>query len=183
MSSAPRTLVLVGFMGAGKTTVGRALAERLGWDFVDVDVEAERRSGRTIRSFFERGEEAGFRSLERALVVELVGRSEPTVVATGGGWGADPARVAALKGEAHTIWLRVDPELAVERASGEGPSRPLLDVADPVAEARAILSRREAGYAAADTVIETDGRQPGEIVEEILDALGLEPSPAADSRT
>lgn len=177
------TIVLVGFMGAGKTTVGRALAERLGWEFVDVDAEAERRSGRTIRSFFDQGEEAGFRSLERALMVELVRRDQPTVIATGGGWGADPDRVRALQGDAHSIWLRVDPEVAVERASGEGGTRPLLDVADPAAEARALLARRLVGYSAADTVIETDGRQPGQIVGEILDALGIDASPSQHPRT
>jgi len=175
------SLVLVGFMGAGKTTVGRALADRLGWRFVDADAALERRCGRTIRSFFEADEEAEFRALEGEVVQDLVASPESLVLATGGGWAADPARVRGLPAAARAIWLRVSPEVAVRRASGEAPSddpagrrptRPLLAVDDPLSAARALLDDREAGYAAAPVWIETDGRQPGEIVAEILDRIG-----------
>lgn len=172
----PEAIVLIGFMGAGKSTVGRLLADRLGLRFVDADAELERRAGRTIPSFFAAGEEATFRALELEVVADLVSSPEPFVVATGGGWGADPARVRDLPEGVVSVWLQVSPELAVTRASGEGasqsePTRPLLEVADPVAAARDLLTRREPGYAAASLSIETDGRQPGQIVDAIVDRL------------
>lgn len=170
-TTAPGPIVLVGFMGAGKSTVGPLLAERLEVEFVDVDAEVERRAGRSIPSLFERGEEPTFRALEREVVAELVSGGEPAVISTGGGWAAEPGRVRELPKEAVSVWLRVSPEVAVARASGEGGSRPLLEVDDPLAVARALLAKREAGYAAADITIETDGRHPGQIVDDILDRL------------
>jgi len=163
-------------MGAGKSTVGRLLAERLGLRFIDADVEVERRAGRSIPSFFEAGDEPAFRSLERAVVEDLASRDEPLVIATGGGWGADPGRVRDLPAGVVSVWLRVSPEVAVERASGEGGSqsrnsRPLLDVDDPMARATDLLAEREAGYSAADITIETDRRQPGQIVSDIINRI------------
>ncbi len=170
-------------MGAGKTTVGRALAARLGWTFVDADDVVERRAGRTIAELFASEGEPVFRALERVVMEDLVAAPEHTVVATGGGWAAQPSAVAALPGTARSVWLRVSPEVAVRRASGEGrshsaPVRPLLDAPDPLARARSLLDEREGGYAAAEVRIETDGREPGDIVEEIVHALDLhEPKP------
>ncbi|MDT8367902.1 MAG: shikimate kinase [Longimicrobiales bacterium] len=179
--TAPRALVLVGFMGAGKTTVGRALAERLGWCFLDADAELERVGGRPIADYFAAGEETDFREMEARVVSELASRSGSFVLATGGGWGADPRRVRSLPDGVAAVWLRVSPEVAVRRASREGPFRPLLAVGDPVQAARGLLTAREAGYAAAEISIETDHREPGRIVEEILHAAGLTPEPSLDS--
>lgn len=170
------TIVLIGFMGAGKSTVGRLLADRLGIRYVDADHELEARAGRSIPSFFEAGEESAFRAMEVEVVRSLVAQREPHVVSTGGGWGADPARVRSLPKGVVSIWLRVGPEVAVARASGEGlsqsePVRPLLAVDDPVAEARDLIASREPGYAAASFAIETDDRHPGQIVDDIIDRL------------
>jgi shikimate kinase len=174
-----RAIVLVGFMGAGKTTVGRALADRLGWRFVDADEEVERRAGRGIAELFASDGEPAFRALEAEVVRDLVSMEDHRVIATGGGWAADPTRVPALPPAARAVWLRVSPEVAVRRAHGEGlshssPVRPLLEVDDPLATARALLADREPGYAAAGTRIETDGRKPGDIVGEIVRALALD---------
>lgn len=176
--SPARTVVLVGFMGAGKTTVGRQLAGRLGWRFVDADDEVERRAGRPIAEFFAADEEPAFRAMEAEVVTDLVTTDERRVVATGGGWAADPERVRSLPPTARAVWLRVSPEVAVRRASGEGrahpePVRPLLEVDDPLEAARSLLAARRPGYAAAGTKIETDGREPGDIVEEIVRELNL----------
>lgn len=179
-ADAPGTIVLVGFMGAGKSTVGRLLARELGWRFVDADEALEARAGRTIASFFEADDEPGFRALEAEVVGDLVSSPDPLVVATGGGWAADPSRVRGLPDSALAVWLRVSPEVAVRRASGEAPShpgehpapRPLLDVEDPVDTARVLLAERNAGYGAASVKIETDGRPPGQIVQDILKRIG-----------
>jgi len=165
-------------MGAGKSTIGRLLADRLGLGFVDADAELEARAGRSIASFFEADEEPAFRALEQDVVASLVAEEDPLVVATGGGWGADAERVRGLPKGTVSIWLRVDAEVAVARASGEGasqsePTRPLLAVEDPVATARDLLARREPGYAAASIAIETDGRHPGQIVDDIIDQLDV----------
>jgi len=183
-----RTIVLVGFMGAGKSTVGRLLARELDWRFVDADEAVEERAGRTIASFFEAGDESAFRALENEVVIDLVAAGDRLVLATGGGWAADPSRVRDLPESAVAVWLHVSPEVAVRRTSGEAPIhpedslpvRPLLEVDDPLEAARSLLADREAGYGAASVKIETDGRQPGEIVEEILRRIGRA-GPARDT--
>jgi shikimate kinase len=178
-ASSLRTIVLVGFMGAGKTTVGRALADRIGWRFVDADDEAERRAGRTIAEMFASEGEPAFRALEQAVMHDLVLEPDACVIATGGGWAAEPSRVRDLPPTARAVWLHVSPEVAVRRASGEGrsrssPVRPLMEVDDPLEMARSLLAAREPGYAAAGTRIETDGREPGDIVGEILHELAVD---------
>jgi shikimate kinase len=100
-----RALFLVGMMGAGKTTVGRRLARRLGWAFVDADRELEARLGVPIATIFELEGEAGFRRRESALIDELTARG-PMVLATGGGAVLDPANRAALHGRGRVVYLR-----------------------------------------------------------------------------
>src|SRR5580658_5458706 len=119
--------VLVGFMGAGKTTVGRIVAERLGQPFVDSDVLIEQRLGRSIRDIFAVEGETYFRELEHATVAELV-RGGDTVIALGGGAVEDPRTRAVLR-NARVIYLRVGYEEAMSRVKGD-EYRPLLHRAD-----------------------------------------------------
>lgn len=160
-------------MAAGKSTVGRFLAERLGWELIDFDHRIRERTGRSPGAVIREDGEAAFRALEADVTRELAGRTG-VVLAPGGGWGADPA-LAALLGEGTVrVWLRVSPEEAVRRAESEGVDRPLLGdgaAADRVARAEGLLARREAAYRAAEIAVEVDGKAPAEVVDEIVGRL------------
>lgn len=171
MSPRPVTrVVLVGFMGAGKTSVGRTLAERLGWRFVDVDDAIEDEACSTVPEIFERLGEARFREMEeRAAAAAL--RNEEVVVASGGGWAVRPGRLAELPPGTISIWLDVDAEEAVRRASGEPGARPLLEGNDPLRAARELLGRRREHYAAATWRVDTAGRSVDDVTARILKLL------------
>ena len=161
-------------MGTGKTTVGRILAERLGLEFVDTDGLIESRSG-PIPRIFEREGEAAFRGLERSVARDLSGR-RGLVIATGGRTMLDAECAACLEPSADVVCLTAQPDTIVERATGPGAAaRPLLDVADPAAAVRHLLSERAAGYGRF-TSVDTEARSPEEVAEAVLDALGRAPS-------
>ena len=160
-------LVLVGLPGVGKTTVGQAVAARLGRPFVDFDAELERLTGRTVPELFaERGEEA-FRALERSLTEELSGRA-PMVLAPGGGWVTNAGVLALLRPPARIIYLAAEPETVLRRMGAERAARPLLRGADPLAAVRALLGAREALYRMADAVIATDLLDTQEVIEKVI---------------
>ncbi len=148
-------VVLVGFMGVGKSAVGRSLARRLGRPFVDTDREVERKAGRTIPAIFAAEGEPAFRSLEREAIAETAAR-RGLVVATGGGAPADPANLAALKASGLVVYLAARAETLVARV-GAGEGRPVLaGGGDPMTRVRELLERREPAYRQADVVVETD---------------------------
>jgi len=165
-------VVLVGFMGAGKSRVARETGRLLGWDVLDVDQELERRSGRSISSIFRSDGEATFREMEASLTEELL-QQERVVIATGGGWAAAaPDRMASLDAQTLSVWLRIPPEEAVRRiGSGRGRVRPLLKVADPLAEARRLLDLREPCYRQARLVLEADRFPPRALARTIRDEV------------
>jgi shikimate kinase/3-dehydroquinate synthase len=165
--------VLVGFMGAGKTTVGHILAERLGQPFVDSDVLIEQRAGRSIREIFLTEGEPCFRELEHATVADLV-RGQEAVVALGGGAVEDP-RTRALLGNARVVYLRVDYREAMSRV-GRDEGRPLLHRPDLDRVYQRRLSLYE-GLAA--LTVDTGGRRPDVIADEILAELTRLPTPPA----
>lgn len=165
-------VILIGFMAAGKTTVGRLLAERLGWRFVDFDEEIVRRSGETVPQIFREHGEAAFRALEARLGQELR-TMERAVVAPGGGWVTTPAALDSLPADTSLVWLRVSAEEAVRRVGG-GADRPMLAGADPLERARTLLADRESLYRRADFAIDVDGRTPADIVDEIVTRLSEE---------
>ena len=151
MGAEPGRVVLVGFMGAGKSTVGPLLADLLGWRFLDLDDRIEERAGLSVVRFFaERGEPA-FREAERQAAEEL-GEARETVLATGGGAFAQPATREALRRNAVTVWLRVDLTTAMRRLP--------RDASRPLAGNRAIMERllaqREPAYALADLEVEAE---------------------------
>ena len=160
-------IVLVGFMGAGKSTVGPILARALDWDFVDLDDEIARREGVHPAEIIRRRGIEPFRELESEAARVLL-RRERTVVAMGGGWAAQPGHMASLKSDSPSVWLRVEPTTALQRIRGSPTSRPLLEGPDPHAAAVALLRRRIAHYGRSTITIETDGRSPREVVREIL---------------
>ncbi len=173
-----RRIVLVGFMAAGKSTVGARLAERLGGRFVDLDDLIEARAGRTIAEIFAAEGEAAFRRLEAEATADLAAAAARglLVIAPGGGWVAEPGLLDTVREGSVVVWLRVSAEEAVRRAASSGVTRPLLDAADPLRAARALLAAREAEYRKADFAVETDGRDVVEVVTDVvarLDAVAL----------
>lgn len=163
-------VLLVGFMAAGKSTVGRLLANRLAWDFVDADQEVERREGRTVAEIFATAGEAHFRRREGEVMAELL-RRERCVIAAGGGWAAVPGRLDALPAGTVSVWLRVTPEEAVRRGRTAPGTRPLMGGADPVAAARALMETRAGAYAAATLEVDTTGLMAEDVSAAIRDEL------------
>jgi shikimate kinase len=163
-------IVLVGFMAAGKSTVGRLLADRLGWDFVDFDDVIRFRTGRSAGALIREEGEPAFRRMEADLTRELAGRRR-CVLAPGGGWATDPALGTALGEGTVRVWLRVSAREALRRARS-GPDRPLLGAKDEAVEH--LLRTRELLYAAAEVVVDVDDRDPEVVAEEILRRLGFE---------
>lgn len=161
-----RNIVLVGFMGTGKTSTGRAVAARLGRAFIDMDAEIERRQGCTIPALFARAGEAHFRTLERALVRELAARRE-LVVAPGGGIVLNPDNLRDFAEGGLVVCLRASPEMILARVGGDA-NRPLLQVEDKLGRIRELLARRQPLYDAIPHQLETDGLTPEQVAEDVL---------------
>ena len=172
-------LYLVGFMGTGKTTIGRAVAHRLGFALLDSDHEIERRQGKSIPQIFATDGEPAFRQMERAFVDG--GHSEKrTVVACGGGLVVQPGVLELLRAKGVIICLHASLETILRRTQGNR-NRPLLDVEDPMARIRTLYAAREPIYNQAGTVILTDGRPMLDIVQHVLRAYRREASEFARS--
>ncbi len=173
-------LILVGFMGSGKTTVGRLVADRVGWEFIDFDEAIERAEGRRIAEIFRDPGEAYFRSLEADLTRRLKDLRR-VVLAPGGGWVTQPGLRDLLRPGSLTVWLRVSPETAYTRCrASAGVERPLLAVPDPLARITSLLAERESHYAAADETVETDGRAPTAVADEVIGILRRRGVPVGD---
>jgi len=178
-----RRVLLVGFMGSGKTQVGRALAGRLGWAFRDFDQEVRFRTGLPIPEIFRQHGEAGFREMEAKVGAELL-LEERVVLASGGGWPTNEGRMDGLPEGTLTVWLRVTPEEAIRRAQQEGPTRPLLAVPDPLARARELLGNREKWYERADFSLDSQFGGPEELarqIEEMMNAKGRSTAPSTST--
>jgi shikimate kinase len=165
----PRNVVLTGFMATGKSTVGRALAERLGWRFVDTDEQIVARCGRSVAEIFARDGEAAFRRLEAQIARELAAESG-CVIATGGRLMLDPANAAVLGSAGRVFCLQAAPAQIVRRLRQGGPARPLLDVEDPEERVRALLAERAEGYRRFEAIT-TDGLGVAGVVDELLGRL------------
>ncbi len=138
-------IILTGFMGTGKTTLGRLLAERLGYEFIDTDTLIEAQIGQTIAELFQTEGEAAFRKLESKLVEELA-QKEGLVIATGGGLVLDPKNVAILSESGQIICLTASPEEILARVSKQQDVRPLLQEEDPQAKIIELLQQRDSTY-------------------------------------
>ncbi len=163
-STSRPNLVLTGFMGTGKTTVGQIVADRLGFDFVDTDDMIAVRHGAISDIFSSLGEEA-FRSFERDVAAEL-GAMQGLVISTGGHLMLDEANVAALS-QARTFCLTAAPALIIERVLADSSSRPLLAGNDPVQRIKELLAARRAGYARF-VQIPTDHCDPDGVAEMVV---------------
>lgn len=160
-------IILVGFMGTGKSAAGKLLARRLRWSFLDLDRMIEEKAGRSVPEIFHRDGEAGFRKRERRAVKSL-SRRRSTVIATGGGVMLDDENVRTLKKLGRVICLSARPEMVLQRTAASLASRPMLRGADPLARIEELLSLREPFYAKADATIDTSSRSIEEVVQEIL---------------
>jgi shikimate kinase len=179
-----RNLVfLTGFMGTGKTAVGRLLARRLGRRFIDLDREIERAAGMSVAEIFVRFGEPDFRAREQA-ILEQMSRLDDAVVATGGGAVLDERSRATMRASGRVVCLSADVATILERVGG-GADRPLLaDAADRAARVRTLLGERAAAYADADWVVSTTQRSVDEVVEDIASRLAAEAArvPSAATR-
>lgn len=161
-----RNLALVGFMGTGKSTVGHAVAHQLGFDFLDTDRLVEGRAGKTIAEIFARDGETLFRELERQVVEDLAQRDR-TVIATGGGLGANLDHLASLKRHALVVCLWTTADVIWERVRHQ-THRPLLQVPNPQARIQELLTQREPFYRHADVLVNTGPRQLRDVIQHVL---------------
>lgn len=175
-----RPLVLVGLMGAGKSCIGRRLAQRLRLPFVDADREIEQAAGCSIPEIFSRHGEQAFRDGERRVILRLL-ESPPFVLATGGGAFMDPRTRAVIREKAISVWLRADLDLLVRRTGRRG-DRPLLQVDDPRAKLAELMSTRYPIYAEADLTVDSQDGPPDATLERVLAALA-DFTPPSDRQT
>lgn len=158
-------LALVGFMGTGKTSVGRLVAEQLKFEFIDTDELIQAHTGRTIADIFARDGEPAFRALERKVVEEIAARTR-TVISTGGGLPTNAENLAALKTHALVVCLWASPEKIWERVRNQS-HRPLLHDADPQSKIKELLAARSPFYRQADVLVNTDLRSAREVATQV----------------
>lgn len=166
---ADRTIVLVGLMGAGKSSIGRRVAQRLGLPFIDADKEIEAAAGCTIEEIFARLGEAAFRDGERRVILRLLDRPAH-VLATGGGAFMDPLIRARIKEAGISVWLYADLELLVRRVSRRS-NRPLLKQGQPRDVLAELMAKRYPVYAEADIRVESADGPPEQTVQRVMDGL------------
>ena len=164
-------LALIGFMGTGKTSVGRLVADQLRFDYLDTDEMIQLRTGRTITDIFAKDGEPAFRALEQQVTEELSTR-ERTLIATGGGLPTRPANLASLKKHALVVCLWASPEKIWERVKNQ-THRPLLHGPDPQKKIRDLLAAREQFYRQADVLINSDIRSVREVAQQVVHQFKL----------
>lgn len=165
----PKTIALVGLMGAGKSSIGRRLAQALSLPFVDADTEIEAAAGSTIEEIFARDGEATFRNGERRVIARLI-EGPPQVLATGGGAFMDPHTRALLHQHAISIWLRADLDVLLARVARRS-NRPLLKAGDPRAVLTRLMDERYPVYAEADLTVDLVDGPPEATLAKVIEAL------------
>jgi len=165
----PRTLVLVGLMGAGKTSIGRRVATRLSLPFIDADHEIEQAAGCSISQFFERYGETAFREGERKVIARLVG-SPVHILATGGGAFMHPATRALIRAKTLSLWLRAELDILVARTTRRN-TRPLLNRGDPREILANLIATRYPVYADADMIVDSEEVSADLTAERVMTAV------------
>jgi shikimate kinase len=164
-----RSIVLVGMMGAGKSSIGRRVALRLGIPFIDADAEIEKAAGMSISDIFAIRGEAEFRAGEARVIARLL-ESGPQVLATGGGAFANPETRAAVAAKGISVWLKAEFDVLLKRIRRRH-DRPLLKTDDPAATLRKLMQERDPIYALADLTVQSRDVLHDKIVDEIVSAL------------
>ena len=171
-------LTLIGYRATGKTTLGRILAERLGWDWIDADVEIERLAGKSIGRIFAEDGERSFRDMEARVIADLC-RRDRLVLAAGGGAPLRPESRKAMREAGKVVWLTARPETILARMSADATTaarRPNLTSQEPLQEIVQLLKSREPIYEeTADFIIDTEGTTPEALAEEILEKYKMTP--------
>ena len=167
-------IALIGFMGTGKTSVGRLVADLLRFDFIDTDELIQTGTGRSITDIFTKDGEAAFRKLESKTVSDLSSRTK-TVISIGGGLSVNPENLASLKTHALVVCLWSSPEKIWERVRHQS-HRPLLHDKDPQAKIRELLAAREPFYKQADVLLNTELRSVREVAQQVIHQFRLESS-------
>ena len=165
-------VALIGLRGAGKSSLGQALAARCGVPFIELDREVERQSGMDLRDIFEMHGQDGFRRLERQVLEAVLARGSAMVLAAGGGIVAEAATLDLLLAHCLTVWVRTSPEEHMQRVVTQGDERPMRDNSNAMADLRAILASREALYARADLVLDNQDRALEDSVAELMRQTG-----------
>jgi XRE family aerobic/anaerobic benzoate catabolism transcriptional regulator len=150
-------IALIGLRGAGKSTLGKILAKRIGWNFVELNKELEAQNGLSVAEIIALYGQEGFRRMEQAALNQLLARKELMVLATGGGIVSEPLTFELILSSFYTIWLKAEPEEHMARVRRQGDLRPMADDRSAMAELRNILLSREPLYARASAVVNTAG--------------------------
>jgi XRE family aerobic/anaerobic benzoate catabolism transcriptional regulator len=170
-SDRKRRIALVGLRGAGKSTLGRRLAEHLDVPFLELDREIERESGLALAEIFDLYGQAAFRRHERRALETLLQRHPRAVIATGGSLVSEPATFDLLLSSCFTVWIKAAPEEHMARVVAQGDLRPMADNAESMDDLRRILAGRTALYAKADAVVDTAGRDADTSLADLVAAL------------
>ena len=164
-------IALIGLRGAGKSTLGRMLAKKIGWNFVELNKEIEAQNGLSVAEIIALYGQEGFRRLEQAALTQLLARKELTVLATGGGIVSEPLTFDLILSSFYTIWLKAEPEEHMARVRKQGDLRPMADDRSAMAELRNILVSREPLYARASAVVDTAGLTVDAAAARLTDAV------------
>src|SRR5246127_4839266 len=173
-------IALIGLRGAGKSTLGKVLAKRTGWNFVELNKEIESENGLSVAEIINLYGQEGFRRLEQAAVQQLLARKELMVLATGGGIVSEPLTFDLILSSFYTIWLKAEPEEHMARVRRQGDLRPMADDRSAMAELRTILLSREPLYARASAVVDTAGLSVDDAAARLIEAVT--PVVAQDAR-
>jgi XRE family aerobic/anaerobic benzoate catabolism transcriptional regulator len=166
-----KRIALIGLRGAGKSTLGAALAERLEMPFVELDRVIEQESGLTVGLIFEFHGQAGFRQLEQQCLRNVLQNYPRFVMATGGSLVSEPSTFERLLSSCFTVWLRASPEEHMQRVIAQGDMRPMSNSRDAMSDLKRILAEREVLYSKADIQIDTCGRGFRESLEMLIQIL------------
>jgi XRE family transcriptional regulator, aerobic/anaerobic benzoate catabolism transcriptional regulator len=175
-ASAPRRssfsgIALIGLRGAGKSTLGRMLAKRIGWSFVELNKEVERENGLSVAEIIALYGQEGFRRMEQAALKQLLARNELMVLATGGGIVSEPLTFDLILSSFYAIWLKAEPEEHMARVRRQGDLRPMADDRSAMTELRNILLSREPLYSRASAVVDTAGLSVDAAAARLIEAV------------
>jgi XRE family transcriptional regulator, aerobic/anaerobic benzoate catabolism transcriptional regulator len=166
-----RRVALVGLRGAGKSTLGRMLAQHLGWPFIELDRRVEDEYGASIPDLIEMAGTATFRRQERRALEHVIAEHEAAVITTAGGIVANPDTYALLLRRTHTIWIKARPQEHMSRVMAQGDFRPMAQNRQAMADLVAILEARRADYARAEAEVDTSGDTPEQSFTKLLQAV------------